>query len=167
MRIEFNRLKQRQSRMLVILRSLEAPGKHLYQLPRSEFYRTVAFGAARSKGTLRHWHVPFMRYIVNIKLSIKKADQSFLALRFQWPFRLQVARQIFPFKIKKIIERLNQSSGVRITQISFIIPPVSERYFDKRSNLLRLLMASSVTGSNSKKVRTGRSNVGIQGRTCD
>jgi hypothetical protein len=37
-----------------------------------------------------------------------------------------------PMQNKKIVERLNQGSGVMITQISFTIPPLSERYFDKR-----------------------------------
>ena len=67
-------LKQRPSRMLMILSLKEATNTQLYLLPRSEFYRTVAFGAARSKGTLRYRHGTFIRYTVNNKLSIKKAD---------------------------------------------------------------------------------------------
>jgi hypothetical protein len=38
-----------------------------------------------------------------------------------------------PLQDKKILERLNQGSGVIINQISFTIPPGPERYFDKRS----------------------------------
>ena len=65
-------LKQPRSRLLMIRRSQEATNTLLYLLPRSDFYRTVAFFAANSKGTCRYRHVPFMRYNVNNKLSIKR-----------------------------------------------------------------------------------------------
>jgi len=68
------RLKQRQSRLMMIQSSQEATNTHLFLLFHSEFYRTVAFCAAKSKETYRYRPGTFIRYHVNNKLSIKKAD---------------------------------------------------------------------------------------------